>query len=108
MSSEPVHITDLNFNDLKKNHSLVLIDFWASWCGSCRALAPIINELTREYSRSVLFSKLNVDGNPITTKSFEILSIPTIVIMKNGYEIERIVGLVPKNQIEEIIKKHSG
>ncbi|MEM3641201.1 MAG: thioredoxin [Candidatus Bathyarchaeia archaeon] len=106
MAVKPVHVTDSNFDDIIHKHSLVLIDFWADWCAPCRMIAPIIEELAREYAGKVLVGKINVDENPETAERFQIFSIPTILVMKNGEEIDRIVGLVPKNQIEEHLKKH--
>jgi len=105
---EPIHITDSNFDETVKKHPLILIDFWAQWCGPCRALAPTIEELAREYAGKIAIGKLNVDENPNTAECFQVFSIPTMVIMKNGCEVDRIVGLVPKQQIEATLKKHLG
>ncbi len=106
MPNKPVHITDANFNEMINNNSLALIDFWAPWCGPCIVLAPTIEELAKEYAGKVFVGKLNVDENPRTAERFQIFSIPTLVIMKNGQEVDRIIGLVPKNHIEAILKKH--
>ena len=107
MMSEPYHVTDANFEDtIKKNH-MVLVDFWANWCGPCRALAPTIEELAKEYSGKVLVGKLDVDENPTTAERFQVFSIPTMIIFKNGKETERLVGLCPKNRISETIQKHA-
>lgn len=106
MNNEPIHITDSNFKEIVRKHPLVLVDFWASWCGPCRALAPIIDEIAKEYSGKAVIAKLNVDENPKTAESFNVFSIPTIVVMKNGHEVDRIVGLVPKKNIENLLKKH--
>jgi thioredoxin 1 len=106
MDVEPVHVTDSNFNEIINKHSLVLIDFWAEWCTPCRMMSPIIEELTKEYAGKVLIGKLNVDENPETAERFQIFSIPTLLLMKNGEEVNRIVGLVPKIQIEACFKKY--
>ena len=106
MPNKPVHITDANFNEIINNNSLALIDFWAPWCGPCIVLAPTIEELAKEYAGKVFVGKLNVDENPRTAERFQIFSIPTLVIMKNGQEVDRIIGLVPKKHIEAILKKH--
>jgi len=106
MSAKPVHITDSNFNEMINKHSLALIDCWASWCGPCVVIAPMIEELAKEYAGKVLMGKLNVDENPSTAGRFQILGIPTLLVMKNGKEVDRIVGLVPKNHIETRLKKH--
>ena len=106
--SKPVHVTDADFNETVKKHPLALIDFWADWCGPCRALAPTIEELHKEYAGKVFIGKLDVDENPHTAECFQVFSIPTLLIMKNGQEVERIVGCVPKNNIEAALKKHLG
>jgi len=108
MTTEPVHVTDSNFNEIVNQHSLALIDCWAPWCGPCLALAPTIEELTEIYDGEVFVGKLNVDENPKTAESFQIFSIPTMLIIKNGKEVDRIIGLCPKNHIEAILKKHLG
>jgi len=108
MSAEPVHVTDLNFSEITKKHSLALIDFWAPWCSPCLALAPTIEELTKEYAGKVLIGKLNVDENPSSAECFEVFSIPTMLIMRNGEEVDRIVGCVQKKYIEAALRKHLG
>ena len=106
MSAKPVHVTDSNFNETVNKHSLALIDCWASWCAPCVVIAPVIEELAKEHAGRVLVGKLNVDENPRTAGRFQIFGIPTLLIMKNGKEVDRIVGLVPKNHIEARLKKH--
>jgi thioredoxin 1 len=108
MSSKPVHVTDSNFKETTEKSSLALIDFWASWCNPCLALAPTIEEISKEYAGKVLIGKLNVDENPSTAECFQVFSIPTILIMKNGEEVDRIVGCVPKKHIETALNKHLG
>jgi len=108
MSTEPVHVTDSSFNDIVIKHSLTLIDFWAAWCNPCRVLAPTIEELAREYAGKVFVGKLNVDENPTTAEQFQVYSIPTVLIMKDGKEVDRIVGCVPKDYIETALKKYLG
>ena len=105
---EPAKVTDSNFEKVVSEHPLALIDFWAVWCYPCRALEPTIEELAAEYSGKVFVGKLNVDENPKTAERFNVFSIPTMLIMKNGKEVERIVGLVPKKHIEAVLKKHLG
>jgi thioredoxin 1 len=108
MPVEPLHVTDSDFNETVCKHSVALIDCWAPWCGPCLALAPTIEKLAEEYAGRVLIGKLNVDENPKTAERFQIFSIPTMLIMKNGKEVDRIVGLVPKNHVETVLKKHLG
>jgi thioredoxin 1 len=107
MSTEPFHVTDANFEETIKKNKIVLIDFWANWCGPCRALAPTIQELAKEYSGKALVGKLDVDENPVTAERFQVFSIPTMIIFKNGDETERLVGLCPKSRIADTLKKHS-
>ncbi|MEM2937022.1 MAG: thioredoxin [Candidatus Bathyarchaeia archaeon] len=106
MESKVVHFTDSNFNGIVGKNSLVLVDFWAEWCMPCRMIAPIIEDLAKEYAGKVLVGKLNVDENPATASRFHVFSIPTLIIMKDGAEVERIVGFVPKSQIEARLKKY--
>ena len=106
MSNEPVHVTDANFDETLKNNKVALIDFWAGWCGPCRALAPTIEELARDYSGKMFIGKLDVDENPKTAKCFNVYSIPTLIVFKDGCEVERLVGLCAKNRIEDILQKH--
>ena len=106
MSDGPFHVTDDNFDETLKKNKLVLVDFWAGWCGPCRALAPTIEELAKEYYRKVLVSKLDVDSNPKTAECYQVFSIPTLILYKNGVEIERMVGLCAKRNIESLLQKH--
>ena len=106
MTNEPVHVTDANFNEFIKNNKVALIDFWAGWCGPCRALAPTIEELARDYNGRVFVGKLDVDQNPNTAECFQVFSIPTLVVFKDGCEVERLVGLCSKNRIEEVLEKN--
>ena len=108
MGNEPVHVTDADFEETVRKHSLALIDFWAPWCGPCLALTPVIEELSKDYTGRVLVGKLNVDENPKTAECFQVFSIPTLLIMKNGREVDRIVGCVPKKHIEAALRKHLG
>jgi thioredoxin 1 len=106
MDDKPVHITDSSFKEITGKHALALVDFWASWCGPCRSLAPTIEELAKDYAGRILVGKLNVDENPQTAECFQVFSIPTMLIMKSGKEVDRIVGCVQKKYIEAALKKH--
>jgi len=108
MSTKPAHITDKDFDKTIQQHPLALIDFWAEWCGPCKALAPTIEELAREYAGKAFIGKLNVDENPKTAECFQVYSIPTMIIFKNGKEVDRMVGLCKKNYIEDTLSKHTG
>jgi len=104
--SGPLRISDANFNETIKKNRLVVVGCWAEWCGPCRMISPVIDQLTKEYAKKVLFVKLDVDDNPVTTTKFGIISIPTLLIIKDATLAERIVGAVPKNHIEVIIRKY--
>jgi thioredoxin len=97
---KPIVVSDRNFDQTVKNYPLIVVDCWASWCAPCRAIAPVVEELAKEYSGKVVFGKLNVDDNPETAEKFGIRAIPTLLVMKNGSEVDRIVGVLPKNQLE--------
>ena len=94
MVNGPFHVTDANFDETLRNNNLVLLDFWAGWCGPCRALAPTIEELAREFAGKVLVAKLDVDENPNTAERFQVFSIPTMVVFKGSVEVERLVGML--------------
>lgn len=102
----PITIDDAHFDDTVQKYPLMLIDCWADWCGPCRMIEPTIAELTKDYIGRVTVGKLNVDENPQTATRFGIMSIPTVLIMKNGVEVDRIIGAVPRNSIEEKLKKY--
>jgi thioredoxin 1 len=106
MSSEPFHVSDSNFEQTIKSNKLVLVDFWANWCGPCRALAPTIADLAKEYSGKVLIGKLDVDENPVTAEKFQVFSIPTMIVFKDGVEVDRLVGLCPRTRITDALGKH--
>ena len=99
-------LTDASFDSAIKANPLVVVDCWAAWCYPCRMIAPIVEELASEYSSVATFWKLNVDENPSTSMRYGIQSIPTILVIKNGVEVDRIIGVVPKVQIETVLKKH--
>jgi len=102
----PLTLTDDTFQDTVKAHPLMLIDCWAAWCGPCRMISPVVDELAKDYTGRITVAKLNVDENPKTAEEFCIVSIPTLLIMKNGKEADRIIGVCPKQLIEEKLQKH--
>jgi thioredoxin len=105
-SGSPAELTDASFDSAVGANSIVVVDCWAAWCYPCRMIAPIMEELAAEYSSVAMFAKLNVDENTATAIKHGIQSIPTILIIKNGVEVERIVGTVPREHIEAVLKKH--
>lgn len=107
MASENiVEVVDSVFDkEVMESEIPVLVDFWAPWCGPCRALSPVIEEISNDYEGSVKVGKVNVDENPQTTMKFSIRSIPTLIVFKNGEVAEQIVGAVPKSEIEKVLNK---
>jgi thioredoxin 1 len=83
----------------------VLIDFWATWCGPCQTMGPIVDSISEEYDGKVKVMKVNVDSNPLTPSKFGIRGIPTLILFKGGEVVDRIVGAVPRNTVENLIKK---
>ncbi len=97
-----VEITDANFADLvQKSDKPVMIDFWAEWCGPCRMVGPIVEEMSNEYGEKALIGKVNVDENPDVSAKFGIRNIPTIIFVKGGQMVDKSVGAVPKNVLTE-------
>ena len=104
--TRPIVLTDMNFRDEVSKYPLMLIDFWAPWCGPCKMISPIIEQLAGEYGGKVVFGKLNIDENQTVAQYFGIQSIPTMMILKNSKVVDVIVGAVPKAQIETKLKQH--
>lgn len=107
--SEPVAVTDNNFDDEVVNSDVpVLVDFWADWCGPCKMIAPLVDELAQEYDGKIKFTKLDVDANPVTAGKYGVRSIPTMLIFKDGQPVGQVVGAVPKNVLEQRLKESAG
>src|SRR3989338_9070115 len=107
MASAAVTITESNFeNEVLKAKTTVLVDFWAQWCAPCRAVAPVLDELAVKYQGRFTVAKVNVDENPNIAAKLGILNIPTLIFFKNGEEVDRVVGLQPKAQLDAKIQKH--
>ena len=105
-SDKVVQLTDDSFeSDVMKSSTPVLVDFWASWCAPCKAIGPVIDGLADEYDGKVKVAKLNVDENPATPGKYGVRGIPTLILFKDGKIVDQVVGAVPKNQLEGLIKK---
>ncbi|HEV2716090.1 MAG TPA: thioredoxin [Terriglobales bacterium] len=104
-----VEVTDANFDqDVLKADQPVLVDFWATWCGPCRAIAPIVDELAKEYQGKIKVGKMDVDRNNATPMRYGVRGIPTLLVFKGGQVKEQIVGCVPKETIQKALDKHIG
>jgi thioredoxin 1 len=98
--SATITLTDSNFAQAISGSQPVLVDFWAEWCGPCRMVAPVLDELAVDKGDKLTIAKLNIDENPQTPANFDVMSIPTLILFKDGVEKKRIVGARPKHQIE--------
>ena len=106
--SNVVAVTDANFEEeVEKNAGLTVVDFWATWCGPCRMIAPILEQLSTEYEGKVKVTKLDVDANIKTGSRFNVRSIPTLLFFKEGKVVDQIIGAVPKTHIESKLQQHS-
>lgn len=100
-------VTDATFEqEVLKSTLPVLVDFWAPWCGPCRAVAPVVEEIASEYSGKLKVLKINTDENPKTAQSYRISGIPSLMVFKNGQPVEQVVGAVPKSTLSSAISKH--
>ena len=101
MAAHPKQVSDQTFEtDVVKAETPVLVDFWAPWCGPCRAIAPIVEELAGEYEGRVSFAKLNTDDNQRTAMKYGVMAIPTLLLFRNGSEVARITGVQPKSSLK--------
>jgi len=104
--NEPIHVTDADFDKAVKEHPYVIVDFWAEWCAPCRAIAPMIEDLAKQYAGQVTFVKVNTDENPKTPQQFMVMGIPTLLFFKDGKLVDQVVGAMPRGPFEERVKKH--
>ena len=102
----PVKVTDGEFQDFIKKYPYVVLDCWAPWCGPCRVLGPVINELAKDYKGKIVFGKLNTDENQATAALHEIMSIPTLLFFKDGELVDKVSGAMQKQALEPKLKEH--
>jgi thioredoxin 1 len=106
MSDNTKVVTDANFGaEIEQHAGVAVVDFWATWCGPCRLIAPVVDQLAAEYAGKVKVAKLDTDANPHTMTRFGIRSIPTLLFFRDGQVVDRVVGAIPKGQIAERFAK---
>jgi thioredoxin 1 len=102
-------VNDSNFDqDVLKSEQPVLVDFWAAWCGPCRAIAPIVDELAQHFQGKIKVGKMDVDRNSATPMRYKVTGIPTLLVFKGGQVVEQLVGYRPKDAIQQALEKHIG
>jgi thioredoxin 1 len=107
--SKPLKVEDASFDSIVlKSKTPVLVDFWAPWCGPCRMVAPVVDELADEYQGRVSFGKVNVDENPATARRYNIMSIPTLILFKDGRPINNVVGFRSKEELKKLLDMSLG
>ena len=105
--SNAIAVTDADFeSEVEKHEGLAVVDFWATWCGPCRMVAPVVDQLAQEYDGKAKVLKLDVDSNQGTASRFNIRSIPTVIFFKDGKIVDKVVGAAPKSKFDEVFKKH--
>lgn len=104
--SSLIHVNDVDFEkEVLKSDQPALVDFWAPWCGPCKSIGPVVEELAESYKGRVKMAKMNVDDNPRTSATYSVRSIPTLLLFKGGKVFDTLIGLVSKERLEEFIKK---
>lgn len=105
MSKEVVELTDSNFYEEIEKNKIALVDFWASWCGPCQMMAPVVEELAKEFSGKAKVGKIDVDDNPQVPTDLGVMNIPTIILFKDAKEVERVVGVTSKKDLSHKVKE---
>ncbi len=106
MPNTPLDVKDANFNDYISKYDTIVIDCWAPWCGPCRMIAPVIEDLAKEMQGKIVFGKLNVDENQSTSTQYGIMSIPSLLVFKNGKLVDKIVGAMPKPMLKTKLESY--
>jgi thioredoxin 1 len=106
MPKTPLILTDTDIEDTVKKYKTIVIDCWAPWCGPCRMVSPVIEELASEMQGDIVFGKLNVDENPATSAKHQIMSIPTLLVFKEGNLIDRVIGAYPKEELKKKLETY--
>ena len=106
MSEFVKELGEISFKELIKSDKPVLVDFWANWCGPCKALAPYVEQLAEEFQGKAFFGKVNIDDNMSLAEEYGVSSIPTLMVFKNGKMLERSIGMRPKAGLQQMIEKH--
>ena len=101
LPNAPLKVTDADIDEQTKKYETMVIDCWAPWCGPCRMVEPVIEELAKEMQGKIVFGKLNVDENPMTSTKHQIMSIPTLLVFKNGSLVDRLIGALPKETLKQ-------
>lgn len=101
-----VNVSDQSFRNEVETTGTVLVDFWAPWCGPCRMIAPVLEELDKEIGDKVKIAKVNVDENPESASRFGVLSIPTLILFKDGQPVDKVVGFQPKEALKSVVGRH--
>jgi thioredoxin 1 len=105
--AHPVVVTDEEFGqEIEQHDGLVMVDFWATWCGPCQIIAPVVEQLAQEYEGKLKVAKLDVDANPQAPMKFGVRSIPSVLFFKNGQHVDTVVGAVPKAYLEQKVEQH--
>lgn len=108
MANELLHLTKDNFDETLKTDKPVLVDFWATWCPPCRMIGPFIEELATEYAGKAIVAKVDTDAEQELAQRFSVMTIPTVMVFKNGEAVEKSIGAKPKAEFEEMLDKHMG
>ncbi|MFW6040575.1 MAG: thioredoxin [Thermoplasmatota archaeon] len=104
---KPIKVTDKNFDEFVEKYDMALIDCWAAWCGPCKMMDPVLEELAEEMQGKVVVGKLNVDKNRIKSSEYGVSSIPTMLVFKEGENVDRLIGAMPKQALKEKLKSYT-